>query len=108
MNIVEALQTEINSGMLTVENHCRDNGFFGDTLKECEKELKRRKYEPVGICKNVPFECAYSSYVIAFVFRYNEEIYWCHLPESYWFKLLKEVYGHLHADIIIQNILGKE
>ena len=92
MNLGEILKTEVNSGMINFENHNTDNGFFGDTLNEIEKELKYRNYEPFGNS-------------IAFVYKYDEEVYWCHMPETYWFHLLREAYGYDEADKIFENII---
>lgn len=108
MDIREALRTEVNSAMLTFENHNRDNGFFEDLVREFEKELQARQYEPIGICKNIPFPCSATKYSVAFVFRNNGEVNWCHLPETYWFHLLKQCYGYDEADKIIDEIMGRK
>lgn len=105
MNLGEILKTEVNSGMINFENHNADNGFFGDTLNEIEKGLKYRNYEPLGICKHVPFPCSCAGNSIAFVYKYDEEVYWCHMPETYWFHLLRETYGYNEADKIFESII---
>lgn len=74
-----ALNNEVNSAMLTCENHDADNGFISGSIIELRKGLKRRGYEPVGICDNVPYN-KYSTPQVAFVYRFMDEIHWCHMP----------------------------
>ena len=102
----EILQTEVNSGMVTFENHNNDNGFMDCDIVPFERALKERHYEPVGICKNVPFEPAYAKYSVAFCYKYEDEVYWCHLLETIWFSLLSDVYGRKEADAIVSRIMG--
>ena len=103
--IGEILQTEINSALLTYENHNNDNGFLDCDILEFERGLTERNYEPVGICKNVPFAPDYALHSIGFCYRYNEELYWCHLTETLWYSLLSDVYGRNTADTIISEIM---
>lgn len=101
------LEEKVNDGLLNYSNHIQDNGFFEDTLKEVVKSMRERKYEPVGISLNPPFECAYG-HSIAFVMRIDGEIYWVHMPETYWFHLIADYCGRKHANIIISEIKGKK
>lgn len=102
--LVCRLEEKVNDGMLSYSNHIQDNGFFEDTLKEVVEGMRERRYEPVGISLNPPFECVSSDNSIAFVMRINEEIYWVHMPETYWFHLLADYCGRKHADMIISEI----
>lgn len=104
--LVCRLEEKVNEGLLYYSNHIQDNGFFEDTLKDVVREMKERKYEPVGISLNPPFECAVARDSIAFVIRVNEEIYWVHMPETYWFHLLADYCGREHADMIISEVKG--
>nr|DAH03591.1 MAG TPA: hypothetical protein [Caudoviricetes sp.] len=105
MELKELLKTEVNSALLTIKNHNRDNGFFRDTIVEIEKDLNYRQYEPMGICKNVPFECTVASRAVAFVYKYDGEIYWCHMPETYYHHLLVECYGWTEAGKVFEEVL---
>ena len=104
--LVCILEEKVNDGILTHSNHIQDNGFFEDTLKEVVEAMRERRYEPVGISLNPPFECAVAENSIAFIMRINEEIYWVHMPETYWFHLLADYCGRKHADIIISEVKG--
>lgn len=104
--LVCRLEEKVNDGLLTHSNHIQDNGFFEDTLKEVVEAMRERRYEPVGISLNPPFECVSSDNSIAFVMRINEEIYWVHMPETYWFHLLADYCGRKQADMIISEIKG--
>lgn len=104
--LVCRLEEKVNDGLLNNSNHISDNGFFGDTLKEVVEGMRERQYEPVGINLNPPFPCASSGHSIAFVIRIDEEIYWVHMPELYWFHLLKDYCGREHADMIIREVKG--
>lgn len=106
MNIGEVLQHEVNSAFITFENHSNDNSFLDCDAISFEKSLKDSEYEPVGICKNLPFEASYAKYSIAFCYKYDGELYWCHLTESIWFSLLSDMYGRKKADKIISKIMG--
>jgi len=106
MSIGEILQTEVNSALVTFENHSNDNSFMDCDIKTFERLLEVGKYEPVGICKHVPFEPAYAKYSVAFCYRYEEELYWCHMTETIWFSLLSDVYGRKRADEIVSKIMG--
>ncbi|MGN0316955.1 MAG: hypothetical protein ACI4E1_03360 [Lachnospira sp.] len=74
-----ALCNSVNSAMLTYENHDTDNGFLSYSLKEMKRGLVRRGYEPVGISRNVPYN-KYPTPQVAFVYKYMDEVYWCHMP----------------------------
>ena len=106
MKIEDILQNELNSALVTFENHSNDNSFMECDIKTFERLLQGNKYEPVGICKNVPFEPSYAKHSIAFCYRYEEELYWCHMTEIIWFSLLSDVYGRKKADEIISKIMG--
>lgn len=73
------LRQEVNSAVLTFENHNTDNGFMVSNLTMMSRMLKRNDYEPVGICKNVPYN-PHPTEQVAFVYRYDGELYWCHMP----------------------------
>lgn len=105
MELKEILKTEVNSALVSFENHNADNGFFEDNVIDVEQELNERQYEPIGICKNVPFKSAGIKYSVAFVYKYKENVYWCHMPETYWFYLLKQYYGYDVADKIVDSIM---
>ena len=107
MDLREVLKTEVNSALISCGNHDSDNGFFADNINGVEKKLIAREYEPLGICKNVPFECASAGRSVAFVYKYDGDVHWCHMPEIYWFRLLKECYGYSEADKIVSSILDK-
>lgn len=100
------LEEKVNDGLLNHSNHIQDNGFFEDTVKEVVEGMRERRYEPIGISLNPPFECTVTGDSIAFVMRINEEIYWIHMPETYWFHLLADYCGRKQADMIISEIKG--
>ena len=102
----EVLITEVNSALLTFSNHDNDNGFLEDTIDKVEKKLIERGYEPVGICKNVPFPCVSTSMSLGFVYRYDGEVRWCHIPEVYWEMLLCQCYSRKEVNSIVESILG--
>lgn len=102
----EILQNEINSAFISYENHNNDNGFMDCDINNFERGLIERNYEPIGICKQVPFEAPYAKHSVAFCYKYEEELYWCHLTEIIWYSLLSDVYGRKEADNIISNIMG--
>ena len=102
--LVCRLEEKVNDGLLNYSNHIQDNGFFEDTLKEVVEEMRERQYEPVGISLNPPFPCTTTDYSIAFVVRINEEIYWLHMPETYWHHLISDYYGRKQADMIIEEL----
>lgn len=105
MSIGEILQTEVNSALITFENHNKDNSFMDCDIRIFNRLLTCKNYEPVGICKNVPFKPAYAIHSVAFCYRYEEELYWCHLTETVWYSLLSGVYGRQKADEIISGIM---
>ena len=107
MNLGEVLKTEINSALISCGNHDSDHGFFAANINDVEKNLIAREYEPLGICKNVPFECASAGQSMAFVYKYDDNVCWCHMSEIYWFRLLKEWYGYSEAKKIINSILDR-
>lgn len=102
------LKNTINDGLLNYSNHMQDNGFFEYTLKETVEKMRKRQYEPIGISLNPPFPCLSTDYSIAFVVRINEEVYWLHMPETYWFHLIADYCGRKHAEIIIDELRGEE
>lgn len=104
--LVCRLEEKVNDGMLSYSNHIQDNGFFEDTLREVVESMREKQYEPVGISLNPPFESMSTSNSIAFIMRINDEIYWVHMPETYWFHLLADYCGRKHADMIISEIKG--
>ena len=106
--LVCRLKEKVNNGLLNYSNHIQDNGFFEDTLKEVVEALREKQYKPVGISLNPPFECISASDSIAFVMRINDEIYWVHMPETYWFHLLADYCGREHARMIISEVKGME
>lgn len=106
MTLGEILQNEINSALVTFENHNSDNSFMDCDITTFARLLEASHYEPVGICKNVPFEPSYARYSVAFCYKYEDELYWCHLTEIIWFSLLSDVYGRDKADEIISRIMG--
>lgn len=105
-DFVNSLQNKVNDGLLNYSNHTQDNSFFEDSLSETVKKMREREYEPVGISLNPPFPCAAASFSIAFVMRFNEKIYWVHMPETYWLMLLSDHYGRKHARLIVDEIIG--
>ena len=105
MDLKEILKTGVNSALISIKNHEGDNGFFRDTIVEIENDIERRGYVPLGICKNVPFECSSASQSVAFVYKYLDEIYWCHMPETYWHHLLTDGYGWTEAGKIFKEFL---
>ena len=92
MEFRDAITNCVNSAMLTYENHNTNNSFLGASYRMVDRMLKMYDYEPVGTSKNIPF-CNHSTAQIAFVYRYEDEIYWCHLPEICWKKFLVDIYG---------------
>lgn len=86
----EALTCEVNSALLTFENHSADNIFLDPSYTVMERLLREYRFEPVGYCKNVPFN-RYRSKQIAFVYRYDDELHWCHMPEICWMSFLQEI-----------------
>lgn len=106
MDLGMILQTEINSAMISFKNHDSDNGFLECDVTKFESALVKRGYEPLGICKNVPFKPDYAIYSVAFCYKYNGDVYWCHLTEVMWYSLLNQIYGNKKADAIISNIMG--
>jgi hypothetical protein len=93
----EALTCEVNSALLTFENHNPDTIFLDPSYRVMERMLREYRFEPVGICKNVPFN-RYRANQIAFVYRYRDELYWCHLPEICWMSFLMEISERNRAD----------
>lgn len=106
MLIGEILQNEVNSACVTTGNHNNDNGFMYPDIINFEKGLKKRGYEPIGISKNVPFKPSYAEYSVAFCYKYNDEIYWCHLTEIVWHSLLSDIYGRKKANEIFDTFMG--
>lgn len=86
----EALTCEINSALLSSENHSTDNIFIDPCYLSMERMLRECHFEPVGISRNVPFN-RYRANQIAFVYRYEDELYWCHMPEVCWVSFLHEI-----------------
>jgi hypothetical protein len=86
----EALTCEVDSALLTFENHNPNTIFLDPSYRVMERQLMEYHYEPVGICKNVPYN-RYRAKQIAFVYRYEDELYWCHLPEICWMSFLMEI-----------------
>lgn len=86
----EALTCEINSALLSSGNHSTDNIFIDPCYRSMERMLQECHFEPVGISRNVPFN-RYRANQVAFVYRYEEELYWCHMPEVCWISFLQEI-----------------
>jgi hypothetical protein len=86
----EALNCEVNSALITCENHSPDTIFFDPSYRIMEQLLREYHYNPVGICKNIPYN-EHRANQIAFVYRYEGELYWCHLPEICWMSFLMEI-----------------
>lgn len=86
----EALTCEINSALLSSGNHSTDNIFIDPSYRNMEWMLRECHFEPVGISRNVPFN-RYRANQIAFVYRYEDELYWCHMPEVCWISFLHEI-----------------
>jgi hypothetical protein len=106
MDLGMILQTEINSAMISNKNHDCDNGFLECNVTKFESALVEKGYEPLGICKNVPFKPDYAIYSVAFCYKCNGDVYWCHLTEVMWYSLLNQIYGNKRADAIISDIMG--
>lgn len=100
------LRTEVNSGYINGMNHSDDNGFFEIEPIRFIYEMERRGYEAMGICTYVPYPSKADDQTVSFVYRENGDIYWCHLPETYWFNLLSKIYGYNEADKYVSEILG--
>lgn len=105
MTLLESLQTVVGSGMISRNNHTRDNSFFERRIDDAQRKMEQMQLEPVGICLNVPFPSNSDDFTVAYVFKDEGETYWCHLPQVYWFSLLKQNYGYDKADEIIRNII---
>lgn len=105
MNLGEILKTEVDCALISNRNYDSDNDFFADNINGVEKSLIARKYDPLGICKYIPFECASQNQSLAFVYKYEDDVYWCHIPKIYWFRILKEWYGYFEAKKIMNSIL---
>jgi hypothetical protein len=86
----EALTCEVNSALLTFENHSADNIFVDPSCAAMERMLRECHYEPVGVSRHIPFNRHRSSQ-IGFVYRYNDELYWCHMPSVCWMGFLQEI-----------------
>lgn len=86
----EALTCEVNSALLTFENHSADNIFLDPSYAVTERLLREYHFDPVGISRNIPFN-RHRANQIAFVYRYDDEIHWCHMPEICWMSFLQEI-----------------
>ena len=86
----EALTCEVNSALLTFGNHSADNIFLDPSFSVTERMLRECHYGPVGISRNIPFN-RHQTNQIAFVYRYDDELYWCHMPEVCWMSCLREI-----------------
>ena len=73
MTIGEILQNEINSSFVHLNNHNNDNGFLYCDILSFENGLLTRGYEPIGICKHIPFEPPYAKHSIAFCYKIDGE-----------------------------------
>ena len=100
MTIEESLTNEINSAMITFENHSKDNSFVDCDLKNFKKYFGYTGYEPYGVCRNVPFNY-YPDEQVAYVFKEDEEIKWVHIPKLMWRYLLSDIYGREKAKEIV-------
>lgn len=87
-----ALLQSVNSALLTLNNHTTDNSFLFQGYRGFERRLEEYNYEPVGVTKNVPYN-PYPSEQLAFVYRFEGELYWFHLPKRCWEFLLLEGFG---------------
>lgn len=101
------LQNEVNSAAVTFENHSNDNSFLDCGIRDFAAELENG-YEPVGICKNVPFKPDYAEHSVAFCYKQDGELYWVHMTEILWFSLLSDIYGRKQADEIVSKIMNYE
>lgn len=99
----EILKTEVNSASLTYQNHDPDNGFLYSDIDDMVAVLNDgySNIEPIGICRNVPFPCSVSEHSVAFVYKIDGDIRWCHFTELLWFSLLSDVYDRKEAGDII-------
>lgn len=102
MELKDALVTEVNSGMLSYGNHNTDNGFLNEKYYMVERELKCAGYEPVGVCFNVPFN-PHPTKQIAFAYLVDDEVHWCHMPQSCWYNYLYDCYGTKVAEEMLSE-----
>ena len=103
MTVLESLTNTVNSGILTFENHTNDNSFVSTEFFHFEKDFLHKGYEPVGVCKNIPYN-NYDSPMIAYVFKDNDETVWIHMPERCLVHLLSDNYGREKAKELVKNL----
>lgn len=94
------MRLPVNSAMLTRRNHSSDNGFFGVSKETVVRNLMLRCYEPVGCSFNVPFLGSSKEPQVAFVFEFEGEIRWVHLPKYLWLKYVFEYHGRYPCDVV--------
>lgn len=100
--VTDSLTNEINSGMLTYQNHSNDNGFLYCDFDDFAKALEYSKYEPYGVCRNVPYN-TYNDKMVAYAFKEHDEIRWIHMPEAQWRLLLSDIYGREKAKAYVNE-----
>lgn len=88
MRLSEALQTTVNSALLTHRNHSADNSFLRRNSGSMESVLREKGLSAVGVSANIPFS-QYKERQIAFVYEkeYGEKC-WCHMPIVMWLHLI--------------------
>ena len=101
MRVEDSLTNEVNSALITCNNHSSDNSFISNELHRFVSNLKATSYEPYGICRNVPYN-PYDVDEIAYVFKEDDEIRWVHMPKLCWKHLLSDIYGRENAKEIVK------
>lgn len=102
--VKSSLTRLINSALITDENHSSDNSFITNEFCYFEANLLHKRYEPCGVCFNLPYN-PYDSNMVAYVFKENEEVRWVHMPERCLLHLLSDLYGRSEAKSMIANKL---
>ena len=102
--IKQSLETQVNSALLTFNNHSNDNSFISNELSTFISNLRNSNYIPYGVCMNPPYS-HYDSPMVGYVF-YDErdEVRWVHMPKRALLHLLSEIHGREEA----KRMLGME
>ena len=101
MRVEDSLTNEINSALITCNNHSSDNSFISNELYHFVGNLKVKPYEPYGVCRNIPYN-PYDIDMIAYVFKEDDEIRWVHMSKLCWKHLLSDIYGREKAKEIVK------
>ena len=89
---------------MTCENHTSDNSFLESDIIPMVEGLKKCNYIPKGICTTIPYSPYDIDSQIGFVFTYNDDVQWIHMPKVTFFGLLDDYYGREKAEQIYDEL----